>query len=155
MKSTLIRNLMTVIAVISLGGIVANTSIRIGGNKYDDAIREAVDKLGLKERKIPDFDNPEWSKENEGAGVVLDKVVNLENNKTTDGHEAGFSFLTSWTLEKNKGNVFYNVDFRYIGQKLGRAIRGVEISWSNPTTSDARERAKKFSKQMGWDKDSN
>ncbi len=32
------------IAVISLGGIVANTSVRIGGNKYDAAIGEFVKK---------------------------------------------------------------------------------------------------------------
>lgn len=32
------------IAVISLGGIVANTSVRIGGNKYDAAIGEYVKK---------------------------------------------------------------------------------------------------------------
>jgi rod shape-determining protein MreB len=32
------------IAVISLGGIVANTSVRIGGNKYDTAIGEYVKK---------------------------------------------------------------------------------------------------------------
>ena len=32
------------IAVISLGGIVANTSIRIGGNKYDAAIGEYIKK---------------------------------------------------------------------------------------------------------------
>jgi rod shape-determining protein MreB len=32
------------IAVISLGGIVANTSVRIGGNKYDAAIGEYIKK---------------------------------------------------------------------------------------------------------------
>ena len=32
------------IAVISLGGIVANASVKIGGNKYDDAIREYIKK---------------------------------------------------------------------------------------------------------------
>lgn len=32
------------IAVISLGGIVANTSVRIGGNKYDSAIGEYIKK---------------------------------------------------------------------------------------------------------------
>ncbi|MBU0671058.1 rod shape-determining protein [Patescibacteria group bacterium] len=32
------------IAVISLGGIVANTSVRIGGTKFDDAIQEYVRK---------------------------------------------------------------------------------------------------------------
>ncbi len=32
------------IAVISLGGIVANSSVKIGGNKYDDAIREFIKK---------------------------------------------------------------------------------------------------------------
>ena len=32
------------IAVISLGGIVANTSVRIGGNKFDGAIMEFVRK---------------------------------------------------------------------------------------------------------------
>ncbi len=32
------------IAVISLGGIVANSSVKIGGNKYDDAIREYIKK---------------------------------------------------------------------------------------------------------------
>lgn len=32
------------IAVISLGGIVANTSVRIGGNKYDAAISEYIKK---------------------------------------------------------------------------------------------------------------
>ena len=32
------------IAVISLGGIVANSSVKMGGNKYDDAIREYIKK---------------------------------------------------------------------------------------------------------------
>ncbi|MBT4209925.1 MAG: rod shape-determining protein [Candidatus Komeilibacteria bacterium] len=32
------------IAVISLGGVVANTSVRIGGNKYDGAIAEHIKK---------------------------------------------------------------------------------------------------------------
>ncbi len=32
------------IAVISLGGVVANTSVRIGGNKYDTAIAEHIKK---------------------------------------------------------------------------------------------------------------
>ncbi len=45
------------IAVISLGGIVANTSVRIGGNKYDTAIAEFIKKkynLAIGERTAED-----------------------------------------------------------------------------------------------------
>ncbi|MDP2812490.1 MAG: rod shape-determining protein MreB, partial [bacterium] len=45
------------IAVISLGGIVANTSVRIGGNKYDTAISEFIKKkynLAIGERTAED-----------------------------------------------------------------------------------------------------
>ncbi|MCD4760795.1 rod shape-determining protein [bacterium] len=45
------------IAVISLGGIVANTSVRIGGNKYDDAVGEFIKKkynLAIGERTAED-----------------------------------------------------------------------------------------------------
>jgi len=45
------------IAVISLGGIVANTSIKIGGNKYDSAIAEFIKKkynLAIGERTAED-----------------------------------------------------------------------------------------------------
>jgi len=46
------------IAVISLGGIVANTSVRIGGNKYDAAIGEHIKKkynLAIGERTAEDI----------------------------------------------------------------------------------------------------
>ncbi|PLX25295.1 rod shape-determining protein, partial [Candidatus Parcubacteria bacterium] len=46
------------IAVISLGGIVANTSVRIGGNKYDTAIGEYIKKkynLAIGERTAEDI----------------------------------------------------------------------------------------------------
>ncbi len=46
------------IAVISLGGIVVNTSVRIGGNKFDEAIQEFVRKkygLAIGERTAEDI----------------------------------------------------------------------------------------------------
>lgn len=46
------------IAVISLGGIVANTSVRIGGNKFDSAIQEYIRKkygLAIGERTAEDL----------------------------------------------------------------------------------------------------
>lgn len=46
------------IAVISLGGIVANTSVRIGGNKFDYAIQEYIRKkygLAIGERTAEDL----------------------------------------------------------------------------------------------------
>ncbi|MFA6307690.1 MAG: rod shape-determining protein [Patescibacteria group bacterium] len=46
------------IAVISLGGIVANTSVRIGGNKYDIAIAEYIKKkynLAIGERSAEEI----------------------------------------------------------------------------------------------------
>ncbi len=46
------------IAVISLGGIVANTSVRIGGNKYDTAIGEYIKKkynLAIGERSAEEI----------------------------------------------------------------------------------------------------
>lgn len=46
------------IAVISLGGIVANTSVRIGGNKFDNAIQEYTKKkygLAIGERSAEDI----------------------------------------------------------------------------------------------------
>ena len=46
------------IAVISLGGIVANTSVRIGGNRYDLAISEFIKKkynLAIGERTAEDI----------------------------------------------------------------------------------------------------
>ena len=46
------------IAVISLGGIVANTSVRIGGNRYDAAISEHIKKkynLAIGERTAEDI----------------------------------------------------------------------------------------------------
>jgi rod shape-determining protein MreB len=48
----------TEIAVISLGGIVANTSVRIGGNKFDSAISEHVKRkynLAIGERTAEDI----------------------------------------------------------------------------------------------------
>lgn len=45
------------IAVISLGGIVANASVKIGGNKYDDAIADFIKKkynLAIGERTAED-----------------------------------------------------------------------------------------------------
>lgn len=46
------------VAVISLGGIVANTSVRIGGNKYDGAIAEYIKKkynLAIGERSAEEM----------------------------------------------------------------------------------------------------
>ncbi|PIZ99949.1 MAG: rod shape-determining protein [Candidatus Komeilibacteria bacterium CG_4_10_14_0_2_um_filter_37_10] len=63
------------IAVISLGGIVANTSVRIGGNKFDNAIQEFIRKkygLAIGER------TSEMIKINIGSAMYLgeqDKIT--------------------------------------------------------------------------------
>lgn len=63
------------IAVISLGGIVANTSVRIGGNKFDTAIQEFIKKkygLAIGER------TSEMIKINIGSAMYLgdqDKIT--------------------------------------------------------------------------------
>ncbi|MBI4089887.1 MAG: rod shape-determining protein [Candidatus Kerfeldbacteria bacterium] len=63
------------IAVISLGGIVANTSVRIGGNKLDAAIQEYIRKkygLAIGERTAEEL------KINIGSAVPLDKKLTVE-----------------------------------------------------------------------------
>lgn len=63
------------IAVISLGGIVANTSVRIGGNRYDAAISEFIKKkynLAIGERTSEDV------KIKIGSAQFLPKTEKLE-----------------------------------------------------------------------------
>jgi rod shape-determining protein MreB len=63
------------IAVISLGGIVTNNSVRIGGNKFDAAIQEHVRKkynLAIGERTA------EMMKIKVGSAVYLDKKLTTE-----------------------------------------------------------------------------
>ena len=63
------------IAVISLGGIVANTSIRIGGNKFDTSIAEFIRKkygLAIGERTSEDI------KIKIGSAMYLDDVEKLK-----------------------------------------------------------------------------
>lgn len=63
------------IAVISLGGIVANTSVRIGGNKLDAAIQEYIRKkygLAIGERTAEDI------KISIGSAVPLEKKLSME-----------------------------------------------------------------------------
>lgn len=63
------------IAVISLGGIVANTSVRIGGNKLDAAISEYIRKkygLAIGER------TSEEMKIQIGSAVPLEKKLSME-----------------------------------------------------------------------------
>jgi len=63
------------IAVISLGGIVTNNSVRIGGNKFDAAIQEYVRKkynLAVGERSA------EMIKIKVGSALYLDKKLTTE-----------------------------------------------------------------------------
>lgn len=63
------------IAVISLGGIVANTSVRIGGNKFDAAIQEFIRKkygLAIGERTAEEM------KINIGSAVPLDEKLTMD-----------------------------------------------------------------------------
>ncbi len=63
------------IAVISLGGIVANTSVRIGGNKLDAAIQEFTRKkygLAIGERTAEDV------KITIGSAVPLEKKLSMD-----------------------------------------------------------------------------
>ncbi|MFH1890367.1 MAG: rod shape-determining protein [Candidatus Kuenenbacteria bacterium] len=63
------------VAVISLGGIVANSSVRIGGNKFDAAIQEFVRKkynLAIGERTA------EQVKIRIGSAIYLDKKLKME-----------------------------------------------------------------------------
>lgn len=63
------------IAIISLGGIVANTSVRIGGNKFDAAIQEYVRKkygLAIGERTA------ETIKIEIGSALPLDEKLTLD-----------------------------------------------------------------------------
>lgn len=63
------------VAVISLGGIVANSSIRIGGNKFDAAIQEHVRKkynMAIGERTA------EIAKIEIGSALYLDKKLKIE-----------------------------------------------------------------------------
>lgn len=63
------------IAVISLGGIVTNSSVRIGGNKFDAAIQEYVRKkynLAVGERSA------EMIKIKVGSALYLDKKLTTE-----------------------------------------------------------------------------
>lgn len=65
----------TEIAVISLGGIVANTSIRIGGNKLDAAIQEFTRKkhgLAIGERSAEEM------KITIGSAMPLDQKLSME-----------------------------------------------------------------------------
>lgn len=63
------------IAVISLGGIVVNSSVRIGGNKFDYAIQEFVRKkygLAIGERTA------EQIKITIGAAIIMDDKLSME-----------------------------------------------------------------------------
>ncbi|MBI4426430.1 MAG: rod shape-determining protein [Candidatus Kerfeldbacteria bacterium] len=63
------------IAVISLGGIVANTSVRIGGNKLDAAIQEYIRKkygLAIGERTAEEL------KITIGSAIPLEKKISME-----------------------------------------------------------------------------
>lgn len=63
------------IAVISLGGIVANTSVRIGGNKFDDAIQEYIRKkynLAIGERTA------EYTKIQIGSALPMEDKLSLD-----------------------------------------------------------------------------
>lgn len=63
------------VAVISLGGIVANTSVRIGGNKLDAAIQEYIRKkygLAIGERTAEEL------KIKIGSAVPLEKKLSME-----------------------------------------------------------------------------
>ncbi len=63
------------IAVISLGGIVVNSSVRIGGNKFDYAIQEYVRKkygLAIGERTAEDI------KITIGSAQIMDEKLSME-----------------------------------------------------------------------------
>lgn len=63
------------IAVISLGGIVASNSVRIGGNKFDVAISEFIRRkygLAIGERTAEDI------KINIGSAMYMDEKLNME-----------------------------------------------------------------------------
>ena len=63
------------IAVISLGGIVVNTSVRIGGNKFDYAIQEYVRKkygLAIGERTAEDI------KITIGSAMVMEEKLSMD-----------------------------------------------------------------------------
>jgi len=62
-------------AVISLGGIVSSTSVRVGGNKFDDAIIEYIRKkynLSIGERTAEEI------KINIGSALFLENKLNME-----------------------------------------------------------------------------
>ena len=62
-------------AVISLGGIVASTSVRIGGNKFDNAIQEYIRKkynLAIGERSAEEI------KIEIGSALYLDEKLTME-----------------------------------------------------------------------------
>lgn len=63
------------IAIISLGGIVANTSIRIGGNKFDTAIQEFIRKkygIAIGERSAEEI------KISIGSAMLLEEQLTTE-----------------------------------------------------------------------------
>lgn len=63
------------VAVISLGGIVSNVSVRVGGNKFDSAIQEFIRKkynLAIGERSA------EQLKINIGSAVPLEEKLYME-----------------------------------------------------------------------------
>lgn len=65
----------TEIAVISLGGIVACTSVRVAGNKFDSAIGEYIRKkynLAIGERTSEDI------KINVGSAMYMDKKITMD-----------------------------------------------------------------------------
>ena len=62
-------------AVISLGGIVSSTSVRVGGNKFDDALIEYIRKkynLSIGERTAEEI------KINIGSALFLENKLNME-----------------------------------------------------------------------------
>jgi len=63
------------VAVISLGGIVANTSVRIGGNKFDTAIQEYTKKkhsVAIGERSAEEL------KIQIGSALILEEKLNMD-----------------------------------------------------------------------------
>jgi len=63
------------VAVISLGGIVANTSVRIGGNKFDAAIQEYTRKkhsVAIGERSAEEL------KIQIGSALILEEKLNMD-----------------------------------------------------------------------------
>ncbi len=87
-------------AVISLGGIVANASVKIGGNKYDDSIAEFVKKkynLAIGERTAEDAKikigsaqflpkEEKLSMEIKGRDMItgLPRIVNINSDDITE-----------------------------------------------------------------------